>query len=617
LLAEYGHSSVVAIRYHGDTPWEFDPFYSANPVEVEERLDYYSATIPANAVDGVLIDRTCYVTKVRDMIDAVLEVDSPLKITATDSRVGDSCFVDIQVIGEADSGNDSLVLRAAVVEDSIDYDAPNGLSLFNYVFRRFAPDHAGTVFTISEGETLDFSLAFELDPGWDTSYVSTVVFCQDDWSGAVIQAVSTKPRPGTWGRYWASQRGRVVLPGNTVQFPGTFTNRGSQADTFDLVLATDLPAGWTSQYSVSGGVDLGGAVVLESDSTSAVTVSITSGLEAGTGSCTMTLTSRRDPAFSRSLSFFAVSGVCALVIDDDGGLGLESYYADALDSLGIVWGHWDRSIAKPSVSDLHRGEFVIWFTGGYFPTLEVYDQDLIGSYLDTGGNLFITGQDIGYALNYVNNEEYSPEAVTFYETYLRADWITSSSLLWNVSGINGDPISDGLTFSIEGGDGADNQDYPDVIDVIAPATLIFDYTGDPLKHCGVRYDSGTSKMVYLSFGFEAIATRQDRELLLSRIADWFGKTSGVEPPPAGLAVSAYPNPAVTHLNIALSHSRDGGRVVVHDVMGRRVKTLWTAPGETLTWNLADEGGRKVAPGVYFITVSAEDMTVSKKVVLAK
>jgi hypothetical protein len=347
-----------------------------------------------------------------------------------------------------------------------------------------------------------------------------------------------------------------------------------------------------------------------------VTVSITCGLEAGTGRCSMTLTSRHDPAFSRGLSFFAVSGVCALVVDDDGGLGIEAYYADALDSLGVVWGHWDRSVAKPSISDLNKAECVIWFTGSYFPTLEVYDQDLIAAYLDTGGNLFLTGQDIGYALNYVNNEEYSPDAVDFYETYLKAEWVTSSSLIWEVSGRDGDPISDGLSFSIEGGDGADNQDYPDVINAIAPGELIFDFTGDPLKHCGIRIDSGTSRVVYLSFGFEAISTRDDRELLLSRIIDWFGKTSGLEEPSCPVVVSAYPNPAVTHLNIAFSQAAEAARVDIYDVLGRVVRTLGPAPSGTLIWNLTDEADRRVAPGVYFLSISAGHQAVHKKVILA-
>jgi hypothetical protein len=211
--------------------------------------------------------------------------------------------------------------------------------------------------------------------------------------------------------------------------------------------------------------------------------------------------------------------------------------------------------------------------------------------------------------------------VAFYENYLHASWVTSSSLLWQVSGKAGDPITDGLTLSIEGGDGADNQDYPDVIDSIGPANVIFDYAGDPTKHGGIRYDSGTSKIVYLSFGFEAISTQSDRELLLSRIIDWFGGSSGLEPPPAAPVVSVYPNPAVACLNIAFA-SASGGRfaahrVEVYDVLGRLVKSLGSVGEETVTWDLKDERARSVAPGVYFVSISTAETTVRKKVILTR
>ncbi len=618
LLVEYGHPSIVTLRYHGDIPWEFDPFYMANPSEFHERYDYYSLTsTPSTLIDGAFVGRTCFVTTVKEALDAALEVTSPFKLAASDSMAGDSCFVSVQVIAEQASTAGSVVLRAAVVEDSIHYDAPNGLHLFNNVFRRFLPDHAGTVFTISQGETLYFDFAFEMDPEWDADHISTLVFCQDDADRSVIQAASTKPRLPVWGRYWAAERGRVVLPGHGVQFPATFTNLGTGVDTFDLDLISGMPAGWSAQYLVSGGSQVANAVVLESDSSCTIETDMVCGYEAGTGECTVTLTSRRDPSFARSLRFFAISGVCALLIDDDGGMGLEAYYAAALDSVGVVWGHWDRSIAAPSLSDLTKTEFVIWFTGSYFPTLETLDQELIGTYLDGGGDLFITGQDIGYALNYVNGEEYSTEAVDFYETYLHSSWMTSSSLLWQVSGRSGDPIADGLTLSIEGGDGADNQDYPDVIDSIGPANVIFDYAGDPLKHGGIRYDSGTYKLVYLSFGFEAISTQADRELLLSRIVDWFGKTSGVEPPPAAAAVSLCPNPAVTYLNIAFSGSSTGSTVEIYDVRGRLVKHLGSVRGGTLTWDLMDQADRRVVPGVYFVSVSTADRATRKKVILTR
>jgi hypothetical protein len=407
------------------------------------------------------------------------------------------------------------------------------------------------------------------------------------------------------------------LPGQQASFPGTFINLGASADTFDITLSAQLPPDWSASYQVSGGIPVSGGFALDKDDTCTVTVRIDCGYDAGTGDVTLTARSRRDTSFARSLEYFAVSGVCGLLVDDDGGLGYEAYYKDALDSVGVVWGKWNRRIGEPLLSDLNMAEFVIWFTGAYFPTLEAHDRDVISSYLDGGGNLFITGQDIGYGLCFVNSGEYSTSSFLFYESYLGAEWIMPNSNLFGLSGRAGDPVTDGIALGIEGGDGADNQSYPDVIDSIAPAQVILDYDGDPLKHGGVRHEFGSSKVVYLSFGFEAISSIQDRESLLARIVDWFGGAAWVDGPLEEVVLSAYPNPAITHVSFSAPGHRGGVPLDIYDIRGRLVISATIADQETFTWDLRDGAGREVASGVYFVSMSPGGRTIRKKIVLAR
>jgi hypothetical protein len=364
MLVYYSPVDVVMIRYHGRDPWALDPFYLANPVEIEERLGYYSITkMPAMFIDGVKRPKSCFVGPIKDVIDENLDVPSPIKLVASDSLSGDSCFVDISVIAEWEPLADSLILRAAAIEDSIYYEAPNGQDIFNFVFRDFVPDPGGIAFAIDAGETLDFNLAFEVDPSWDPANVSTIVFIQDETDTSIVQAVSSAQPPAAWARYTAPRRGDVAGEGRDAVFPGTLLSRASAVDTFDIDFTQQLPSDWSADYEVVGGVPLGGSVALESDSSCAINVTIGCGYDTGTGVATLTLTSRRDPAFSRSLRYLAISGVCALIVDDDGGYDLESYYEDALDSLGISWGTWDRTIDVPELDDLDATEFVVWFTG--------------------------------------------------------------------------------------------------------------------------------------------------------------------------------------------------------------------------------------------------------------
>ena len=155
-----------------------------------------------------------------------------------------------------------------------------------------------------------------------------------------------------------------------------------------------------------------------------------------------------------------------------------------------------------------------------------------------------------------------------------------------------------------------------MIDSIAPAQVIFDYS-DPLKHGGVRFDSDSSMVVYLSFGFEAISSLEDRVLLLSRIADWFGETGGIETGTPGLVVECYPNPAVSYVMVSVSEPGVARRLDIFDVMGRLVQQAGLSSQGVFKWDLRDRRGRSVSPGVYFVTVSGGDTPVHKKVILAR
>ena len=94
-----------------------------------------------------------------------------------------------------------------------------------------------------------------------------------------------------------------------------------------------------------------------------------------------------------------------LLVDDDNGASYEAYYQAALDALGIVY---DHTSTPPNNAIMSGYEAVVWFTGNdWQTTLTSTDQTELGNYLAGGGNLFISGQDIGYDLGasnpFINN----------------------------------------------------------------------------------------------------------------------------------------------------------------------------------------------------------------------
>ena len=147
---------------------------------------------------------------------------------------------------------------------------------------------------------------------------------------------------------------------------------------------------------------------------------------------------------------------------------------------------------------------MIWAMPIFGTLVFLENQEGLIDYLDNGGRLFITGQNIGMHL--------SGSYIPLYTDYLHAAYIQDYTGLYTLSGVTGDAISDGMALSISGGDGADNQEFADEIDPIAPAVSIFFYDEEAKAPEGIigsgtgalRVDTGTYRVVYFAFGFEAI-----------------------------------------------------------------------------------------------------------------
>jgi hypothetical protein len=85
-----------------------------------------------------------------------------------------------------------------------------------------------------------------------------------------------------------------------------------------------------------------------------------------------------------------------------------------------------------------------------------------------------------------------------------------------------------------------------------------------------------------------------------------------------------PNPAEGCARIDLDVPRDNQgivEVVVYDVRGRRVKELLTGRAEpgrySLRWDLRDDGGGRIASGVYFVRMVGEGYCSTEKLVLLR
>jgi len=85
---------------------------------------------------------------------------------------------------------------------------------------------------------------------------------------------------------------------------------------------------------------------------------------------------------------------------------------------------------------------------------------------------------------------------------------------------------------------------------------------------------------------------------------------------------SYPNPARTEAVITFTLPEAGpARLAVYDVSGRHVATLAEGTLEAgereVVWNLADERGASVPPGVYFYRLETPTATTARRLVVAR
>lgn len=210
-----------------------------------------------------------------------------------------------------------------------------------------------------------------------------------------------------------------------------------------------------------------------------------------------------------------------LLLDADGNIpNTRAYYTTALDSYGQPYNVWDLN-ANPVIPQnyLNAHATAIFYTGNVWPQPMTPYETNFAAYLDNGGNLFITGQDI---------LDQNGGTSSFVHDYLKIDWDGSEAQndkgYEEVDGVGGNPVT-GSFGNIALDLGILGNGFNNWITPIAPAEVAFttdDTGGEGTQNTALTYDAGTYKVMFMAFAFEEFGSASDKATLMANVLDWFG-----------------------------------------------------------------------------------------------
>lgn len=193
------------------------------------------------------------------------------------------------------------------------------------------------------------------------------------------------------------------------------------------------------------------------------------------------------------------------------------YYTGDLDDLYYSFDLWQVmtfTANLPPAATLDLYDVVVWHQPASSPGY-IGAWPALSSYLDNGGRLFISGQDIGYW-------DDSGASRTYYRGYLHSQLVRDDADLRSLRGLRGDIFAD-IVLGLNAADSANNQSDPDAIAPIsAAASAVFSYTtAITTGHVGgVAVDTGGYQVVYLAFGLEGAGAKTARQQTLSQALAW-------------------------------------------------------------------------------------------------
>ncbi|MBI4672008.1 MAG: DUF11 domain-containing protein [Chloroflexi bacterium] len=203
-----------------------------------------------------------------------------------------------------------------------------------------------------------------------------------------------------------------------------------------------------------------------------------------------------------------------LLVDQDGNNpDVRAYYTAMLDAFGQPYDVWDLNTDPVfPINYLNAYTTVVWFTGNTWPQpITAYEGELT-SFLDNGGRLFMSGQDL---------LDQAGGTTTFVHDYLHVNWDGSEAQndkpYASVTGVGGNPVTNGIG-AVPLDSTVLGNTFMDYVTLVAPATAAFTEPG--ANDVALTVDTGTYKVMFFAFGVEEYGNATQKADLFDLFMAW-------------------------------------------------------------------------------------------------
>ena len=304
--------------------------------------------------------------------------------------------------------------------------------------------------------------------------------------------------------------------GASVDYPLTVRNLGSNTDSYGMSATGGYHADVLDSTCTS---PLTHTVALAPGDTTSVCVRVTVPGAAPNGevnSTTVTATSAASPSVSGSAIVKTIAvNVDTLLVDGDTNAPVDSqpFYSNALTTAGVQFSTWDLGADSDiPVNYMKAFKNIVWFTGNGYPGPLLPYEAKLQSFLDNHGRLFLSGQDL---------LDQAAGTTTFVRDYLHVTWDGSETqndkATANVHGVGG-TLSNGIG-AVPIDHSVLQAAFEDRVTPNGGAIPVF--TDDAALPDALSY-TGSYKVVFLAFPFEAYGTAAQKADLVNRVMTYFG-----------------------------------------------------------------------------------------------